>query len=303
MRWRAVFTGFALFLPALSVACSPRAYIAGGVANVLSSGGEIFATDDDPELVREAVPFALKAEEYVLMERPAHAGLLTSLCRGFTQYASAFVWQDAVEEWDAERAAAGKERARRLFLRAKEYGMRGLEAAHPGFRERLLADPKEAVGMAKEKDVPLLFWTAASWSLAISLSGGAPSMLADLPRCESLMRRAFTLKEDYDHGAIHEYFVAFEGGRPEAMGGSLDKARRHFERAMELGGGKKISPLVTFAEAVSVRTQNREEFLDLLSRALAFDARREAPEFRLSNLLAQRKAKWLEGRVDELFLE
>src|SRR3972149_3579415 len=64
---------------------------------------------------------------------------------------------------------------------------------------------------------------------------------------------------------------------------------------MELGGGRKIPPLVTFAGTVSVSTQNREEFLGLLSRALAFDARGEAPEFRLANLLAQRKARWLKG--------
>ena len=274
----------------------------GQVAEAMSSGGDSFATDDDPELVREAAPFALKAQESLLARDPGHRGLLTSLCRGFTQYASAFVWQDAIEEGDAERAAAGKERANRLFLRAKEYGMRGLEAAHPGFGGRLSAVPAEAVAITKEEDVPLLFWTAASWSLAISTSGGDPSLLADLPRCELLMRRALSLREDYEHGAIHEYFVAFEGGRPEAMGGSLEKARRHFERAMELGRGKRISPLVTFAETVSVRTQDREEFLELLSRALSFDSRWEAPEFRLANLLSQRKAKWLVGRVDELFL-
>ena len=285
-----------------SAGCSPRAYLVGQVAEAMSSGGDSFATDDDPELVREAAPFALKAQESLLARDPGHRGLLTSLCRGFTQYASAFVWQDAIEEGDAERAAAGKERANRLFLRAKEYGMRGLEAAHPGFGGRLSAVPAEAVAITKEEDVPLLFWTAASWSLAISTSGGDPSLLADLPRCELLMRRALSLREDYEHGAIHEYFVAFEGGRPEAMGGSLEKARRHFERAMELGRGKRISPLVTFAETVSVRTQDREEFLELLSRALSFDSRWEAPEFRLANLLSQRKAKWLVGRVDELFL-
>jgi predicted anti-sigma-YlaC factor YlaD len=273
------------------------------MANVMSSGGEIFATDDDPDLVREAAPFALKAQESLLAQDPGHRGLLLSLCRGFTQYAAAFVWQDAVEESEVELAAAGRERARRLFLRAREYGLRGLEEAHPGFREKLYTGPKEAMVIAGKEDVPLLFWTAASWSLAISLSGGDPHMLADLPRCESLIRRALALEEDYDHGAIHEYFVAFEGGRPEAMGGSLDEARRHFDRSMELGGGKKISPLVTFAETVSVRTQNKEEFRELLSWALAFDARKKAPEFRLANLLAQRKANWLLGRVDELFLE
>ncbi|MGA6993918.1 MAG: TRAP transporter TatT component family protein [Candidatus Deferrimicrobiaceae bacterium] len=294
---------FALLILVFSVGCSPRAYVLGRVADGISAGGEVFASDDDPELVREAVPFALKAEEALLEQQPDHRGLLASLCRGFTQYATAFVWQDAVEEEDPNRALAGKERARRLLQRAKEYGMRGLEVAHPGFHQRLFIDPMEAAVMAGKEDVPLLYWTAASWSLDISLSGGDPHMLADLPRCESLMRRALALQEDYDHGAIHEYFVAFDGGRPEAMGGSLDEARRHFARAMELGGGRKISPLVTFAETVSVRTQARGEFLELLSQALAFDARRETPEFRLANLLAQRKANWLLGRVDELFLE
>ncbi len=304
MRNRALLasTVFCFLLPMFVVGCSPRSYVVSRLANVMSSGGEIFATDDDPELVREAVPFALKVEEYVLREKPGHQGLLVSLCRGFTQYASAFVLQDAVEEEDRERASAGRERAVRLLLRAREYGLRGLEGAHPGFREKLSAGPEEAVAMTGKEDVPLLFWTAASWSLAISLSGGDPSMLPDLPRCESLMRRALALEEDYDHGAIHEYFIAFEGGRAGAMGGSLDRARRHFERAMELGGGKRISPLVTFAGTVSVRTQDKEEFLGLLSRAIAFDARREAPEFRLANLIAQRRARWLVGRVDELFL-
>ena len=115
------------------------------------------------------------------------------------------------------------------------------------------------------------------------------------------MRRALELKEDYDAGAIHEYFVAFEGGRPAAMGGSVERARRHFARALELAAGRKVSPLVTFAETVSVGAQDRREFLGLLDQALAVDARRLAPEYRQANLAAQRRAAWLKGRVDELF--
>ncbi len=287
----------------LALGCSPRAYVIRGVADAVSSGGQSFASDDDPELVRNAVPFALKAEESLLSEQPAHTGLLLSLCRGFTQYAAAFVLQDAVESADPAAAQSGEERAVRLLLRAREYGLRGLEAARPGFRARLDADAAGAAAMAGAEDVPLLYWTAASWSLAIASSSADPAMLADLPRCEAMMRRALALREDYDAGAIHEYFVAFEGGRPEAMGGSAARARRHFDRAMALSGGKKVSPLVTLAETVSVRAQDRREFLELLDRALAFDARRDAPEYRQANLAAQRKASWLKGRVDELFLE
>ena len=285
------------------LACSPRAYVVSRVADAVSSGGDSFARDDDPELVREAVPFALKSMESLLDSQPDHKGLLAALCRGFTQYAAAFVRQDAEEAQDPLVRRAGMERARRLLLRARDYGVRGLSVGRDGFADALSANPAEAAARAGTEDVPLLYWTAAAWSLAVATSPDDPGLLADLPRSEALMRRALALNEGYDDGAIHEYFIAFEGGRPEAMGGSAEKARRHFERAMALSGGKKVSPLVTFAETVSVRTQNRKEFLDLLDRALAFDARAGAPEHRVGNLVSQRRARWLKGRVDERFLD
>jgi predicted anti-sigma-YlaC factor YlaD len=273
------------------------------VAEAVSYGGEGFATDDDPDLVRDSLPFALKAMESLLDGQPDHRGLLTSLARGFTQYSAAFVWQDAVEASDPEVSRAGRDRARRFYQRAREYGLRGLSVGRPEFREKFAADPEVAASKMEREDVPLLFWAGVSWSLAISTAQDDPEMLGDLPRCEILMRRALTLQEDFDGGAIHEYFIAFEGGRPEAMGGSTAKARRHFEAAMRISRGRKVSPLVTLAETVSVRAQDRKEFLELLDRALSFDARGEAPEYRLANLVAQRKARWLKGRADDLFLE
>ncbi len=291
-----------LLAPYLS-GCSLKSYAVHRVADAVSSGKDVFATDDDPQLVREAVPFGLKAMEGLLADAPEHRGLIVALSRGYTQYAAAFVWQDAVESPDPAQADAGKERAKRLYLRARDYGLRGLSLGRPGFTEALAKDPAGAVAAAEREDVPLLFWTGVSWTLAAAASWNDPGLLADLPRCEALMRRALALREDYESGAVHEYFIAFEGGRSEAMGGSTERARRHFERAMELSGGKKVSPLVTLAESVSVREQNRKEFLDLLDRALAFDVRGGAPEFRLANLVAQRRARWLKGRVDDLFLE
>lgn len=292
-----------LLLAAVLGACSPKAYVVSRAADALSSSGDAFAREDDPELVRGAAPFPLKAMEALLAEQPENRNLLLALSRGFAQYAVAFVRQDAEEEEDPARRRAGMERAGRLLLRAKEYGVRGLSADRPGFAGLLESDPVAAAAQAGEGDVPLLFWTAASWSLAVTSTPDSPDLLADLPRCEALMRRALALDERFDGGAIHEYFVAFEGGRPEAMGGSPERARRHFERVMEISGGRKVSPLVTYAETVSVRAQNRKEFLDLLDRALSFDARGKAPEYRMANLVAQRRARWLKGRVDDLFLE
>lgn len=284
-------------------ACSPRQYVMARTADAVSSDGGVFARDDDPELVRDAVPFGLKAMESLLSEQPDHKGLLTALCRGFTQYAVAFVLQDAVESSDPGVRDAGVARARRLLLRAKGYGIRGLSVGREGFAERLSRDASGAAALAGPEDVPLLYWTAAAWSVAVANSPDDPALLADLPRCEALMRRALALDEAFDAGAIHEYFIAFDGGRPEAMGGSVEKARAHFDRAMALAAGRKVSPLVTYAETVSVRTQDRKGFLSLLDQALSFDARGTAPDYRLANLVAQRRARWLKGRVDELFLD
>jgi predicted anti-sigma-YlaC factor YlaD len=293
-----------LFLTAcFLLACSPRSYIVSRMADASSSGGEVFARDDDPELVRDAVPFALKGMESLLDSRPDHKGLLTALCKGFTQYAAAFVRQDAEEAGDLAVRREGMERARRLLLRARGYGLRGLSAGREGFAAELRENPVGASARVGAEDVPLLYWTGAAWSLALSTSPDDPMMLADLPRIEALMRRALALDERFDDGAVHEFFVAFEGGRPEAMGGSIERAREHMERAMALSGGRKVSPLVTFAETVSVRTQDRKGFLDLLDRALAFDARSAAPEHRMANLVSQRRARWLKGRVDDLFLD
>jgi predicted anti-sigma-YlaC factor YlaD len=58
---------------------------------------------------------------------------------------------------------------------------------------------------------------------------------------------------------------------------------------------------VSYAESVCVSQQDAKQFEELLNRAIAInpDAR---PEWRLANLVMQRRAKWLLSRSDELFL-
>ena len=39
-----------------------------------------------------------------------------------------------------------------------------------------------------------------------------------MPQVEALIDRAFVLDPDYDHGAIHQFLIAFEGVRVDADG-------------------------------------------------------------------------------------
>jgi len=284
--------------------CSIKKVAINRLGDALAGSGATFSSDDDPELIESAVPFSLKLLESLLAESPNHRGMLIAASSGFTQYAYAFIQQqaDEAEDRDLNRATALRGRARRMYLRARGYGLRALEVKHRGFEATLRKDSQEAVRTATKADVPALYWTAACWGSVISLSKDQPDVIADQSIVEALIDRAFELDPDFDHGAIHSFLINYESSRPGAAAGVDDRTRKHFERAMQLSQGFQAGPLVSLAENVSQPKQNRKEFESLLNRALAVDVNAKT-EYRLVNLVMQRRARWLLSRVDQLFVE
>lgn len=273
------------------------------LGDALASGGTAFSSDSDPDLIRDAAPFSLKLMESLLAENPRHAKLLYAAASGFTQYSYAFVQQEAdtMEGRDIAAAAALRTRARGLYLRGRDYGLRGLELTHPGLTATLREKPKAVLRACQPADVRLLYWTAVSWAAAIGSSKDDPALIADLPVVEALIDRALELDEAYDHGAIHSFLITYEMSRRGVGGDPAARSRQHFDRAMSLGDQAQAGPLLAYAEAVCVQQQDRAQFQSLLQQALALDVNAR-PEFRLVNLVMQRRARWLLGRIDELFL-
>lgn len=295
----------ALLLGALALSgCSLQQLAVNRLGDALARGSSVYATDDDPDLVGAALPFGLKTIESLLAQSPHHKGLLLAATSGFTQYAYAFVQTEAdfVEDTDFARATALRERAGRLYRRALGYGVRGLEEVQPGLLDMLRADSRTALAGFRKEDVPRLYWTAMAWGAAISLKKTDTKLGADLPLVEALMRRALELDEEFELGSIHDFYIVYEGGRPAAAGGSVERARASMARALELSGEHRAAPLVSFAETVDVGLQDRAEFEKLLNQALAMDVN-AVPEQRLANVIAQKRARWLFSRMDRLFLE
>jgi predicted anti-sigma-YlaC factor YlaD len=281
--------------------CSPRKYAINQLGNALAGTGSTYSSDNDPELVRAAVPFSLKLVESLLAETPKHEGLLLAATRGFTQYAYAFVLQDADELEDKDRAAsqAGKIRASKLFLRARDYGLRGLELKHANFAQQLKANPKQAVSVFKAKEVPFLYWTAVAWAAALSSSRDM-FMLPQVPQFEALINRALELDESFQEGAIHTIMITLEMNIPGRQGDKIGRAKQHYARALELSKGHHAGPYVSYAENVLVAEKDRAAFDATLKKALAVDVNAE-PDYRLLNLVMQRRARWLLSREDKLF--
>lgn len=292
--------------PALAgIGCSLKHTALVSVADAVSGSGGAYGSDDDPELVRAAVPFGLKTMEGLALSLPDHVPLRAAMAKGFTQYGYAFVQTDAdaVADKDPERAKALKARATKLYLRARDHGLEGLKLRHGLQAAELRGLTRvEALKKVEKQDVELLYWTLVPWAAAIALNKTDVSLVGDLGAVAAMLDRAIELDEPYDQGALHEFSLSFDAAR--AGGTTRVKQKAHLDRALQLSGGHRLSPSVSWAENVLVQAQDKKGFEAELQRVLKFDLNAPASrEDRLANTLAQQRARWLLSRVSDLFLD
>jgi predicted anti-sigma-YlaC factor YlaD len=295
----------------IAVTCAVAAFPACGlvqrkavgmVASTLASSGDVFTRDDDLELVGDAIPFGLKLYESLLDSAPKNKDLLIATCSNFTQYGVAYLETEAAVLGEAQHhdeVAHLNQRALKLYLRAKGYCLRAMEVRFPGIEKTLLTDPAPALAKADKKDVPLLYWMAASWGSAIGLGIDKPDLVIDMPIVRVIAERALALDESWSKGTLHEMFVSLDS-LPAALGGDPDRARKHFARAVELQKGLSPGPYVALATGVALPAQDRAEFEKLLESALAIDPDKD-PSVRLVTLVQQRRARALLDHIDTMF--
>jgi predicted anti-sigma-YlaC factor YlaD len=200
-----------------------------------------------------------------------------------------------------EEAKLLRARALRLYLRGRDYCLRALEIRLRGIGPQLLADPVPALARARREDVPMLYWTAASWGAAISLGLDQPELAVDFPTVRALAERAIALDAGWSDGALHELMIALDS-LPEALGGDPARAREHFARAVELQQGRSPGPYVALATGVAVPARDRAEFESLLQQALAINPD-DNPATRLATLITQRRARALLDQIDTRFIQ
>jgi predicted anti-sigma-YlaC factor YlaD len=286
--------------------CSLQKMAVKSVAGMLSSpsGTSTFTRDNDPELVADALPFALKFYESILDAVPDHRGLILQTGSLYIMYANAFLQTpgDMMPREEDGRRQALLARAKNLYLRGRDMLLKALEKKNPllerQWKERRF---EEAVASFGKEDVPLMYWAAAGWVAAFALDPFDMKLGITLPRAASLMDRVLALEPGFSRGAVHNFYVLYYGSLPDYMGGSVDKARDHFRQAVEAAGNHDLSPFLSLASTVDIKEQNAAEFRSLLGRVLAANPD-DDPDTRLVNILNQRKARWLLDHLDDFFL-
>ncbi len=275
------------------------------VAKALTTEGPSpFTTDDDPELVGDALPFALKMYESILVQTPDNDRMYYSTGKSYVSYAYAFVNTpaDTISDARMEFRDHQYKRAKKLYLRGRNYLLKAMELRHPGFNACLDRDKTDsALALTTIADSALLYWTGMAWMGAFTVDKFDMSLLADIGKPIAILNRAYKLDPDFGAGALDEYFISFYGGMPKSMGGDKKKAHSCFDRAVKLSGGSRLGPYISLASAVCIPEQNRTEFENLLDSALAIDVDKY-PDNRLVNTISRQKAQWMLDNIDNYFV-
>lgn len=276
------------------------------VADALTGpgGSRVFTGDNDPELVGDALPFAIKMYESLLASNPGHRGLQLQTGSLYIMYANAFLDNPAgmLPEEEYKKQEFLMLRAKNLYLRGRDILLNALDKKYPGFRKKL--DQREftaALQPMKKEDAEHLYWAGAGWMGAFAIDPFDMKLGLTLPGAAALMGQVMKLDKDFGEGDIHNFYILYYGSLPDYMGGDLKKAREHFEKAVDITGGKATSPYISLATTVSIKEQKSREFLQLLKKVLDIDPDAD-PDNRLLNTLNQRKARWLTEHIEDYFL-
>ncbi len=286
--------------------CSLNKLAMNKVAGMLStpSANDVFMSDNDPDLVGDALPFAIKFYESLLASMPEHKGLRLRTGSLYVMYANAFLQTpaDMTPRQESETKEHLLARAKNLYLRGRDMLIVALEKKNPALLRQLKERRyKDATAPFQSDDIPFLYWTAAGWIGAFAIDPFDMKFALTLPQAAALMERAEELDPNYGRGAIHDFYILYYGSLPDYMGGDVEKAREHFNQAIALSGGTDTSAALALAQTVCVKQQDAKSFKTLLHQVLELDPDKH-PETRLVNILNQRKARWLLEHIDEYFL-
>ena len=268
------------------------------VADALTGegGADVFTGDNDPKLVGDSLPFAIKLYETLLSSNPEHHGLLLTTGSLFVMYANAFVQGPAemLSNDEYEEREAALNRSKLLYLRG--YGMlnKALELKYPGFGNASVSDGsmQSMLAKVKKEDAGLLYWTVAGGLSSYSIDILDFELSARIPEWSAMIHRAYELDPDLNGAALDEFFIVFYSSLPAAMGGDPEKAEYHYKKALEKTNNTSVGAYVSFAQLVCIPAEDYDTFQDCLEKAIAIDPDLDMAN-RLVNIINQEKARWL----------
>lgn len=223
---------------------------------------------------------------------PAFVILLDGLLAGEPEQPEPWLAGAQLNAALASLVHSDKERFGLLAKKALRYAEEGLRRQNDelvGLRDCTLDQLEARLVDSGSSDAQALFSFASAWSTWIRSRGEDLEAIGDLARVQMILERVLVLDENTGNGVVHLYLGAFASMVSPELGGDLEPARQHFERAIELSDGQDLSAKVALALHYFERIGDRPARDRLLNEIIAADP--HAKGRTLMNVMAQRRAK------------
>jgi len=280
----------ALALCALIFTGCIRTIAVSTVGGIVDDGFGAFTEESDLAFAEQALPANMKLLDILLKSDSTNERMLRLASEGYSSYALSFL-----EDSDQMRA-------RDFYRRGREYAFRLLREDREMARalDGTVDDLKSVLAARGKQEVPAVFWAAFGWGSEISLSLTDPDAIGDLPRAEAMMDFVARHDSTFYFAGADVFLGTLYGGRPRILGGDLEKARAHFEKALRINRGEFLMTYVYYARSVAVQSQDEALFDELLGKVLKAPVD-ILPVARLANQVAKKKAQLLLAKKPDLF--
>jgi hypothetical protein len=290
-----------------NASCSMSSFAAGQAGGIAARSVDRMRGFWDYEIAGQGNAAGIMQLEALLGLRPDNEDLALTLCASYVGYAFGWVEVQAEKAEDAgdyDGAARQRHRAELLYTRARDVALHVLRERDAGIEAVLEGKPKQLEAYLaahyrdRGKDVAPLFWLAASWGALLSMSEDM-SLSMDLPAILALVKQVIALDEAYEGAGALVFLGGFNAQFPAQLGGSPEKGKQYFERALQITGRRAHQVQLNYARLYAVTTNDKALYVSLLSEIIT--APDQGSDVRLANKIARIRAELLLSKLDRLF--
>lgn len=254
----------------------------------------------NPELAESSIRYLAEKSEKSAISSNNEKKLLKA-CENLTKLSFGFIMEEADQRVMINYREGQRlyEEAHENFTKAVNYGDRALTIKYKNYKTWMDGVDIEPPNFTL-LDLPYLFWLAGAYGGAIKSSQGDPEWIIQLPHLGKLLETGLFLDPEWSNGSFYIAMISYTMIRHDPPEDKESIARSYFEKAVKVSNNLDLGPYVALAESVSIPTQNKNEFTNLLYKALNIDIN-AVPDLRLTNHISRNRTIWLLDNIDEYF--
>ena len=261
----------------------------------------VLALSHTPNFSKKLYLSNLKRIENKAIKTPLDSSFLFNASKELTIFSYVYTMEEAaklkISDYNASKSIYLK--AHNDFVRSIDYINSSLDLEYPGYKTWIVENNQKKLNF-KKASAEKLYWAAGAYAGAIESSNGDPKWLIQLPKIGQLLESGMKLDPEWNYGSFYTAMISYTLIRHDAKNNKFDLAKEFFERAVDISKGEDLSPYISYALNIAVSEQDRNEFTNVLYKALNIDIYAN-PELTLSNYMNRKKANWLLDNIEEYF--